>query len=144
MISLVTCGISLVTPTNMECIIKPPLWCWILLVILLVSSRAAFRLCSCCYFHLPCFIFISKEFWFLVWSWFFLFFFPSVKSASPTLEKNTDSLLLGWWMLHRISLKTESTFREIESVRKVPECREIWIYMEGQEICSLSLVDKLI
>lgn len=47
-------------------------------------------------------------------------------------------------MLHRISLKTESTFREIESVRKVPECREIWIYMEEQETCSLSLVDKLI
>lgn len=86
-------GISQVTPTNMRCIIKP-LWCWILSVTLLVSSRAVFRLCSCCYFHLSCFIFISKEFCFLVWSWFFLFF-SSVKSVSPTLEKHTAGLLLG-------------------------------------------------
>lgn len=76
-------GISQVTPTNMRCIIKP-LWCWILSVTLLVSSRAVFRLCSCCYFHLSCFIFISKEFCFLVWSWFFLFFFLNQACKSYT------------------------------------------------------------
>lgn len=95
MISLgVIHGISQVTPTNMRYIIKPPLWCWILSVTLLGNSRAVFNLCSCCYFHLSCFIFISKEFCLLVWSWFFLFF-SSVKSVSPTLDKNTAGLLLG-------------------------------------------------
>lgn len=122
---------------------SPPQWCWILSVTLSVSSRAAFRLCSCCYFHLSCLIFISKESCFLVWFWFFLFF-SSVKNASPTLKKNTAGLLLGWWMLHRISLKTENIFRNIGIVRKVPEHREMWTYVEEWEICSLKFVDKFI